>query len=372
MDVISYFLELVKIDSESMNELTLALKVKKDLEDMGAEVSIDDAGRKIGGNCGNLYAYLPGNVNKEPLLFCAHLDTVKPGVGIKPVIEGDVIKSDGSTILGADDKSGIAEIIVGIRNLIESGDDYTPIEILFTVAEEVGLLGAKYCDVNKIKAKYCFTFDSHEVGSLTLGAPSQNNLNITVRGKTAHAGVEPEKGINAILAASDALCKIPLGRIDFETTSNIGVIKGGVATNIVPEKVVLEGEVRSHDQKKLELTTEEICKTFRETVNRYTKDTFSASVSIKIENCYQAFLIEEDNPIVALARKTTEKIRLPFSANVGGGGSDANVFNSKGLTTVIIGTGMNDVHTNNENINKDSLLKGAEWVSELLRIYAKS
>lgn len=369
--IVDYFISLVTIDSESRNELEMALKVKKDLEALGAKVYFDNADKQTGGNVGNLCALIPGNDKLDPILFSAHLDTVVPGKSIKPQVRDGVIYTDGTTILGADDKSGITQIIYGIKSLQTKGIDHPPIEILFTVCEEVGLLGVKNADLSGFKAKTCYAFDTHQVGAVMIGAPSQNNIILTVKGKKSHAGSNPDKGLNSIVVASDAITKAPIGRIDEETTANIGIIKGGEATNIVPDKVVLHGEVRSHSEKKLSAVTDQMCDVFRKTVTNHKVGNFTASVDIEVIHEYDAFCINENEPIVRLATEASKKVGLDPNIHKGGGGSDANILNQKGIQSIVVGTGMNDVHTTDEHISIEALQQGASWVEMLLTIASK-
>lgn len=257
-DVIQYFLELIAIDSESRDERAMMDRLKTDLSELGARVEEDQIHPGIGGNAGNLYALIPGNIDKRPLLFCAHADTVKPGKNIKAQITDGRIHSDGTTVLGGDDKSGVAEIIMGIRQMLESGLEHAPVEVLITVSEEIGLLGAKHFDKSRLKSAFGYALDAHRVGDLVVGAPAQNSIKIVVSGQEAHAGVEPEKGVNAIRVAAEAIAAMPMGRIDHETTCNIGIIEGGTATNIVPNRVELKGEARSHNSAKLQQVSSDI------------------------------------------------------------------------------------------------------------------
>ena len=366
----NYFLSLVKIDSESKEELYMATKLKEDLIALGAQVSFDNANEKTGGNCGNLYAYFPGKIDKEPLLFCAHMDTVVPGKEIKPKIENGIITSDGTTILGADDKSGIAEFIEAVRELKEQNIAHAPIEALFTISEEIGLLGAKYLDYSLIKSKIGYALDSHKVGNITIGAPSQNSMKYVVIGKEAHAGAEPENGVNAIKIAAEAIAKMPLGRIDEETTANIGIISGGKATNIVPNQVVMHGEARSHSQDKLKKVTTQMSEILEETAAKYKLGDFQAKVEIEVREEYQAFHLNENENVVQLAKRAAEKIGLEFETSVGGGGSDANIFNRHGLKIAVAGTGMNRVHTVQEFILTKDLENGKNWVKSIIKEYS--
>jgi len=370
-NVIDYFLDLVQIDSESKNEKNVADKLLKDLQKMGAEIKFDHAHENTGGNVGNLYAYFPGKIDKDPILFCAHMDTVVPGNGVKPVIKGDRIVTDGTTVLGADDKSGIAEIIYGIKAILASGKDHAPIEALFTISEEIGLLGAKYLDYSMIKSKFGYALDSHTVGVLTIGAPSQNSLKFVIHGKKSHAGVAPEAGVNAIQIAAKAISKMPMGRIDAETTCSIGIISGGSATNIVPDEVIIEGEARSHDPKKLEEVTEQMVNAIKETVAEFKVGDFQATADIQVETEYHAFRLDKDHPVVQLSNLACQNMGITTETNIGGGGSDVNIFNKNGLQMAICGSGMENVHTVDEYIMLDSLTVGADWVTAVIEAYSK-
>ncbi len=369
-DVVSYFLELIAIDSESRNERAMADRLKADLESLGATVSEDDCQTSTGGNAGNLYALIPGRIRKKPILFCAHLDTVKPGNGIKASITNGVIHSDGTTILGGDDKSGIAEIITGIREVLAEGGDHAPIEVLLTVSEEVGLLGAKHFDKSRLQAALGYALDAHRVGSLVVGAPAQNTLRITIKGKSAHAGVEPEKGINAIRVASEAIASMPLGRIDHETTTNIGIISGGTAKNIIPDSVVLHGEARSHSLPKLDQVCRDIHRSVETAVNRHHYDFGAASFEWDCETEYQSFYIDAEQPVVELAQRALNKVGIKIESGRGGGGSDANIINASGLPMIICGSGMNKVHTVEEDLLVSELYQGTALVAELIRQYS--
>ncbi len=369
--LVDYFISLIKIDSESKNEKAVALKIAEDLRLLGAEVTFDNANEKTGGNIGNLFGCFHGNIDKKPILFCAHMDTVVPGNGIKPQIKDDRITSDGTTILGSDDKSGIAEIIWAIKELKEANEDHAPIEVLFTISEEIGLLGAKYFDLSKIKSDFGYALDSHEIGHAVTGAPSQNSMEFTIHGKESHAGAAPEFGVSAIQIAAEAISKMKLGKIDEETTCSIGTITGGTATNIIPKKVILKAEARSHNKEKLQKVTDDIKQILLDTAAKYKLGDFQASVESKIEMEYSAFVIEDNDPCILLAKKATENIGLPFKSGIGGGGSDANIFNYKGMKMAVVGSGMEDVHTVNEFIKLIDLKNGTKWVKEVIREYSK-
>ncbi len=365
-----YFLSLVKIDSESKNERAMVDRLKADLLELGAQVTEDRVHLQTGGNAGNLYAFIPGKIDKKPLLFCAHLDTVRPGNGINPVINGDKITSDGTTILGADDKSGVAQIIWGIKEIMATGADHAPIEILFTISEEIGLLGARFFDKSLLKSEIGYAFDSEDLGEFMIGAPSQNSIHIKVYGKEAHAGVEPEKGINAIRVAAEALASIPNGRIDFETTTNMGVISGGMATNIVPNLVEIHGEARSHNMDKLAQVTNDIVNGFQRAVAKHKHGNVEARVEFDIQTEYKSFHMAESHQVVKIAKTAMDNLGIPAKFIKSGGGSDVNIINAEGLNMIVAGTGMHNYHTVEENILISDLEKGSKLVSELIRVYS--
>jgi tripeptide aminopeptidase len=238
-------IELIKIDSLSRREYAVAMRLQREMEDLGAAVVIDDAGEKVGGNVGNLIASFQGNTpSASPLLLSAHMDTVVPGEGIVPILEGDVLRTDGRTVLGGDDKSGVAIICEAIRTLKEQNLPFGDIDVVFTICEESGLVGAKCLDVARLRARTGLVLDSDSVGFLFTRGPGANRLEFRVHGLEAHAGVCPERGISAIKVAAQGIAQMRLGRIDHETTANIGVIEGGMAVNIVPNSVLLKGEAR--------------------------------------------------------------------------------------------------------------------------------
>lgn len=370
-DVVKYFLELVCIDSESKNERKVADKLKADLAALGAEVFEDEAHLEHGGNAGNVFARIAGNPAKEPLLFCAHMDTVKPGNGIKPIITDGVIHTDGSTILGSDDKSGVAEIMIGIKRVVDSGEDHAPIEVLFTICEEIGLLGARSFDKSLLKSKLGYAFDSHVVGEVIIGAPSAEKFQIIVRGKEAHAGVEPENGINALRVASEAIALMPNGRIDFESTCNMGKISGGIATNIVPNEIVIHGEARSHDDSKLDKIIAEVKQALDTAVARYQLPHGQAAYEFNTSRDYVAFSIAEDHPVVQLAKDAMLELGIAPQIKKGGGGSDANILNLAGISMVICGSGMDNVHTVRERIKISELEKGADLVQAMIIAHSR-
>lgn len=370
-----FFMDLVQIDSHSRDEKEVANYIGARLESLGAVVTMDNAAAKIGGNCGNLLARISGSLEDqvEPLLFCAHMDTVVPGKGVKPVEDGGVIRSSGDTVLGSDDKSGVAAILEALYVLQENSIPCGELEILFTVAEEVGLLGARNFDVSVLKSKRAYFLDTENVFSIGIGAPAAYRMTYNVIGREAHAGLAPEKGLSAIQVAARAIQEMPLGRIDEETTSNIGVIEGGSATNIVPKLVTLRGEARSHDNKKLE----DLVQSMRDALDRAAEKSFvmvdGKRAYARIEETrhleYKSFRIPETSPTYQLAFAAGREMNLKMEPEISGGGSDANIFNAKGIESVILGTGMQDVHTVKEYIRIEDLINSAKLIVNMIRLH---
>jgi tripeptide aminopeptidase len=365
---------LVGIDSISKEEGALAAKIRKILGSMGAETWVDNAGERIGGDTGNLIAKFKGNTSAPPLLLNAHMDTVEPGRGVTAVLKNGTFTSDGTTILGADDKSAIAILLETLSVLKENNLAHGPLEVVFTVCEEIGLLGAKHLDFSLITAKYGFAVDATDTEGIVTRAPSANHLEFEIHGKDAHAGAAPEKGINAILLAGKAIAGLELGRIDEETTCNIGIIEGGMATNIVPNHVVVKGEARSHDEEKLEKVTHRIVSAFKGVIDDY-KGTHSDDelprVDIRIDKDFSRTHIPSDHPVVVLANRAAENLGRKMKTKTSGGGADANVFFEKGILTGVLGTGMRDMHTVRESVNLDDMVRTVELLLEIIRLHAK-
>ncbi|GAX91879.1 M20/M25/M40 family metallo-hydrolase [Effusibacillus lacus] len=355
--LIRQFVELVQIDSHSREERQMADKVIGILQPLGFDIHEDDTGAKVGGNTGNLICRLQGDPVLPTLLFTCHLDTVHPGRGIKPQLLEDRVTSDGTTILGADDKAGVAGLIEMVRVLQEQKLPHGNIVLVLTVCEEVGLLGSRQLNGDLIKdADYGFAFDSNgPIGRIVTKGPSQARVEVVVHGKTAHAGVNPEAGISAIKLASQAISRMKLGRIDAETTANIGMINGGVATNIVPERVEIVAEARSLVQSKLDAQTEHMKATFEQTAREA-----GGRAEVKIISMYPAFGHADEDPVVQIARRAAESIGVEPVTESSGGGSDANVFNGLGVPTVNLAIGYENIHTVDEYILLDDLEKACQ------------
>src|SRR5215212_8244801 len=366
-------LELVQIDSISRKERDVAERIKKYCEEMGAEVEIDDAGEKVGGNSGNVIARFAGSIPEaEHIMMSAHMDTVVPGEGVKPIVEGDIIRTDKTTVLGGDDKSGCAVIIETIRCLKEQDIPHTDIEAVFSICEEVGLLGAKHLDVSKIRSKYGIVFDSDDPGFLFTKGPSANHLEFKVYGLESHAGVAPEDGISAIKIAAEALHNMKLFRIDEETTANIGVIKGGEATNIITNLVTLLGEARSLDDAKLDAQTRHIIKCCEDAAAKYevTVDgvTTKARVESHVTREYHAMDVSDDSRVVRLVKEAAARMGLEVKTLASGGGCDANIFNKRGIECANLGTGMRAIHTVKEWLDVKDMYASAEMTLEIMRL----
>lgn len=368
------FIQLVQIDSISLEEGELCRFLQSRLEHLGADTFVDRAGPKIGGNSGNLIARLDGAIDVPPLLICAHMDTVEPGRGVHVDFSRGRFRSRGDTVLGADDKSAIAIILEMVCALREDARSHGPLELVFTVGEEVGLLGAKHLDHRVLKARFGYVLDTSDTDGLVTRAPASNQIGCQVLGLAAHAGAEPERGINAISLASKAIAGLKLGRLDDETTCNIGLIQGGCATNIVPEKVQVKGEVRSHDTTKLERVTQNILEAFKSTIADYpTRGTPAERPQLKttVEREFDALRIADDHAVVELAREAAQRLGRRLTTKTSGGGSDANVFFPKGIVAGILGTGMQDVHTVRESVELVEMVRAAELLEEIVRLHSR-
>lgn len=368
-------IELIQIDSLSRRERDVALRLQREMVELGATVFIDDAGEKVGGNVGNLIAHFPGNVtNAAPLLLSAHMDTVVPGEGIKPIRDGDILRTDGRTVLGGDDKSGVAIICEALRVIQENHWPCGPTDVVFTICEEAGLIGAKCLDVSRLRARTGLVLDSDSVGFLFTKAPAANRMEFRVYGLEAHAGVCPEKGINAIQVAAEGIAPMRLGRIDHETTANIGVVEGGMAVNIVPNQVILRGEARSHSAEKLDRQTEHMKRCLEEAAARHVLELDGkqrrARIESKIDRDYDRMDVPDSAPIVQLVHAAAKNLSLEVKTLATGGGCDANVLNQKGLVVANLSTGMREIHTVNEWLDLNDLHLSARIVLEIIRLNA--
>lgn len=355
--LIKIFKKLVQIDSLSLKERKIVKYLKKELKTLGLRPY--EAGRPKDGEVGNIVADLLG---KGPrIILNAHVDTVAPGKKVKPVQRGNKIFSDGKTVLGADDKTGVAVILEILKVLKENKLPHPPIRVIFTVAEEIGIVGAKALPKSVLKAKFGITLDHGPVNTIIYKAPAQVNFIATVIGRAAHAGIHPEDGINAIKVVSEAIAKMKFGRIDKETTSNIGVIKGGKATNIIPDRVEIKGEARSHNLAKMWSQIKHMQKVLRKTCMKY-----KAKLKIRNSKVYTSFEVKKNQEVVRRALAAVKKVGYKPKLMPTGGGSDANVFNAARIPTVNMGVGMHRVHTTREYADVKEMVRGAEAVLDLI------
>jgi tripeptide aminopeptidase len=354
--MIKQFMEMVQIDSESGEEAEFIEYLLKEFQAIGATAEKD--------SYGNLIAKLPakGCEGKEPVLLSCHADTVKPGKGIVPVLKDGVIRSRGETILGADDKAGIAEMLEALR----TAEVYPPVEIAISRQEEVGLLGVKNLDYSKLTAKKGFLLDNDVMDTIVIGGPSYFAIDVEITGRAAHAGMEPEKGINAILAASKAISNLRLGRIDKETTANVGVINGGMIRNGVPDHVKFLAECRSLTHEKGQQLADEMEKIIKEQV-----ESTGASVKIKTDNLCQAVDIPEDSWTVEISKKALKSIGINAETTFITGFTDASIYNNMGIEMAVVGIGAQLEHSCDEHIHVKDMENALKMVVEILRLSAQ-
>ncbi len=368
------FMELVRIDSVSKEEGRLCAVLQRKLEALGARTEVDDAGDAIGGDTGNLIARLPGDCDAAPLLLSAHMDTVEPGRGVEPVLEKGVFRSAGDTILGADDKCGLAIVLEVLAGLKAGDMRRGPLEIVFSIGEEIGLQGVKHLDFSRLDAAMGFVLDTRNPEAIITRAPALNRLTLSIAGKAAHAGADPEKGINAVALAAQAIAGLTLGRIDDETSANIGTIAGGRATNIVPDSVTVCGEVRSHDRQRLDAVTRQIVAAFQRCVdNEAAKhENNLPKLTADVVQDFDVLQIDRDHPVIALAGQAAANLGRSLTPTSSGGGSDANIFAQHGITAGVLGIGCSGVHTVNERANLDDMRYTTELLLEVIRIHAET
>lgn len=346
------FLALVRVDNPSGQEQQIAATVMALLRERGFE-PVQDAR-------GNVVCRMPGQ--GDPLLLSAHLDSVAPAQGKRPVVDGEFVRSSGDTVLGADDLAGVAAILEAVTSAREQGAQFRAAEIVFSVEEEVGLNGARGLDYSLISAKQGVALDLNgEVGGICVSAPAHAQITVTITGKAAHAGVAPELGVSAIVVAAEAITTMPLGRIDAETTANIGTINGGAARNIVPEQVMLIGEARSRDEAKLDRQVEAMRSAFEAAAARH-----GAHAQVEVFRAYGPQKIAPDAAIVQLCRAAAQKIGVEARLIETGGGSDVNIYNMHGIEAVNLSIGYREIHSTNEHIAIADLQKAAQLVQALL------
>ncbi|WP_099351822.1 tripeptidase T [Fredinandcohnia onubensis] len=366
--LVNEFLELVQVDSETKFETEIAKVLKEKFTSLGVHVVEDDTTSQTGHGAGNLICTLEATKNDvDPIYFTSHMDTVVPGKGIKPSIKDGYIVSDGTTILGADDKAGLAAMFEAIRVLKENQIPHGTIEFIITVGEESGLVGAKALDRSMITAKYGYALDSDgKVGDIVVAAPTQAKVRATIIGKTAHAGVAPEKGVSAITMAAKAIAKMPLGRIDEETTANIGRFEGGTQTNIVCDHVEILAEARSLVTEKMEAQVQKMKAAFESVAAD-----MGGRAEVEITVMYPGFKFADGDHVVEVAKRAVAKIGRQSALQKSGGGSDANVIAGHGIPTVNLAVGYEEIHTTNEKMPVEELVKTAELIVAIVEEVAK-
>lgn len=369
------FTAMCAIDSPSGEEARLA-RFLKDLfavEFPETVITEDDSAKATGSDSNNLVIHFSGDLHGEPIFFNCHLDTVEPARGVKVVRDGARFFSAGETILGGDDKAGIAILIEAIRALKQARLSHLPFDLIFTTCEEIGLRGAKALDISLLRAREGYALDSSGVDLLIVGAPAANHFHFTVTGAAAHAGLHPERGINAIQLAARCLADLPLGRLDEESTANIGRITGGKATNIIPDTALVEGEVRSHSPEKLAAFSQQIEDMVQATIDHWSPvpgaqlgPGVRPRLDFHLTQEYPAMHIDRNASVLQRVDRAAARLQREIRYERAGGGSDANIFNGKGLQTAIIGIGMDHVHSTEESIDLRDMERTAELVAALL------
>jgi tripeptide aminopeptidase len=349
--VLSLFLELAAIPSPPGEERAVADAVVRYLREVGLEPDEDDCGPSIGSTTGNVYARLEPTADGTPLFFCAHLDTVPPSGPLQPVVEDGVVRNAGGTILGADNKSAVVAMLEGVRRVLAENRPHAGIELLFTPKEEVGLIGAYAFDHERLHAQVGYVYDqAASIGDIILGAPWSQSMEVRFHGRAAHAGMFPEEGRSAIQAAAKAIADLRLGRLDEETTANVGVISGGTGGNIVPEWCTFLAEARSQDERKLNDLVQEMLDAFS-----FAASATDCEVETSLRKSYRGYRFKQDDEVVQLAARALERCGFVPSYGLSGGGADANVFNERGLSCVNLANGMTDIHTPDERITVEDL-----------------
>jgi tripeptide aminopeptidase len=346
MGVLELFLDLAAMPSPPGEERAVADRVTAELRGLGLDVDEDDAGTRIGSTAGNLYCRLEPSVEGVPLFLCAHLDTVPPVGAIEPVVDDGVVRNAAGTILGADNKSAVAAMVEAARRLVQEDRPHAGVELLFTPKEEVGLKGAEAFDWTRLVAQVGYVFDqAGPIGEVILGAPHSVVMEVTFIGQSAHAGLVPEEGRSAIAAAARAIADMRLGRLDEETTSNVGTINGGVARNIVPDRCTFSAEARSHDEAKLADVVQEMLDACS-----FAASLTGCEVKTEVQRGFRGYRFRRDAEPVRLAHAALQRVGHEPTYSLSGGGADANVFNMRGLACLNLANGMTEIHTPQEHI----------------------
>jgi tripeptide aminopeptidase len=345
-DVAVLFTELAAIPTPPGEERPVADRVLRYLRDLGLDPSEDDAGAQIGSSMGNVYVRIDPTAEGAPIFLCAHLDTVPPEGPIEPTLTDGVIRNAAGTILGADNKAAVAVMLEGARRLLVERRPHAGLELLFTPKEEVGLLGAGAFDHTWLRATAGFVYDqAAPIGEIILGAPHSYSMEVRFHGRAAHAGMYPEEGRSAIAAAAKAIADFRLGRLDDETSANVGVIEGGTASNVVPEWCSFLAEARSHDEQKLADLVREMMETIA-----FAATVAECEVETEVHKSYTGYRFRRDDLPIRLAVQALEACGFEPRLELTGGGADANVFNERGRQCVNLSNGMANIHTPDEEI----------------------
>jgi tripeptide aminopeptidase len=347
--LLDLFTELCALPSPPGRERAVADRVRTELRGIGLDVEEDGSGPATGSDAGNLYARLAptnGGGDGVPLLLCAHLDTVPFDGELEPVVEEGVVRNAGGTILGADNKAAVAVMIEAARRIGAERRPHAGVELLFTTQEEVGLVGAVAFDRSRLAARIGYVYDqAAPIGDVVIGAPFSQELVARFHGRAAHAGMYPEEGRSAIAAAARAVADLRLGRLDDETTANVGLIRGGTARNIVPEWCTIEIDARSHDSGKLGDLVGEMLETIS-----FAAALSDCTVEATATPRYRGYRFRPDELVVRVARAGLARAGFAAALGRSGGASDANVFNDRGLPCLNLANGMAAIHTPDEHI----------------------
>ncbi len=360
--LLELFVRLCEVPSPSGSERGVARTVAEELRALGIEVVEDESAAVTGSDSGNLLARVPGPQGAPTVLLCAHLDTVPVAGPIEATVENGMVSNRHEAILGADNKAAVAAIIEAVRRLDARGGPPVSLELLFTTCEETGLAGAKAVDRRALSAQFGFVFDhASPIGELVTAAPSYYAVEARFRGAAAHAGVRPEAGRSAIAAAASAVGALRLGRLDPETTANVGRIEGGTAANVVPEHCRVELEVRSIDHERATGLVAEMVDAMAAAA-----DDHECDVETVAEELFRGYRIARRSPPYEVAEAALGSLGIPVRPISTGGGSDANVFNALGLPCLNVADGSERNHQPDERVGVQALETLVEVVLALV------
>lgn len=361
--LVGLFRDLCLINAPALHEAECVAFARQYLEAMGLEVWEDSAGAAIGGNANNLVARLEGNRAGAPKVFLsAHFDTVEPTAGLRIVERDGALHSSGDTILGADDKAGMAPAIEAVRSLLDSDEPRGDVFLVLTCAEEIGLLGAGAFDIAGLGVDFGYVLDTGPpVGSFVVQTATHDKLDFEIVGRPAHAGKDPECGLNAISVLADAVSGLTIGRVSPETTCNLGIVEGGTAVNVVCPSVRVRGEARSTVLSELEACVDSMVQGFEAAGRKW-----GAEVRVDHRRHYDAYTLDPSSPVVRVAQRAARSLGMSGDLRKTLGGSDANVFNAKGVPTAVVGTGMEKIHTHEESVRVSDLVATAELARQIV------